>query len=651
MTDSQENIMGTLDSLLYLEMDESACDPSVYDDSIEELRNQLQEDPVEQLRGIEPTPDDTDDLEEEDAEENDISRKGIEHALSIAHNAEQHAKDVEEMLGYLGRRMEKSLLTPWEKMLLSLHVVDKDLMTQLIDFSLEIKVKHDCKFKSDDFDSIRNIPRNSWHSQDPDIDTRWDVFVEGLTRISNDVIIGPTLTKPTGNLRAPLTILWNYPSWSSHRRLWGQVVDESNPCLRMQYAKLGPSSFIKTQNRIPIREHWTPEGVKWEQKYPNWASVLEKCHELNVWLNTQSKIIILVGKENAFMPRDKIVPMDESMEILRIELCKHKGRPLLFKEQPWFEVIRNRTTKKIHHLLFVSYHTQAFFYDTHDWDSRVYHDLVWNAACGLAGIPVPRPMYFLRQGSFKKTENPHRRLVHLNRAIMLRCLEKQNGNILSKPAVENAFYQLLKKNPSLQLFPDKNGSFVATIIRYYIGKAWEKQSTNTWRQSPEAASMFDTAIENLLEPRTMAKRIATNRALRASEAWRQSAGGKNSLEGLNKGRKRPKKRNAWPAKVEAFLRTKQVQDMLSARSEQLTKCQRQSQDRLKNLQSESNCRLKYYFKSHVIWYSTFYPTGLRFKGDGCSMTDDFPYNEIDHPAVKLQGAWKTSERRGLEVLG
>lgn len=193
-------------------MDESACDPSVYDDSIEELRNQLQEDPVEQPRGIEPTPDDTDDLEEEDAEENDISRKGIEHALSIAHNAEQHAKDVEEMLGYLGCRMEKSLLTSWE-MFLSLHVVDKDLMIQLIDFSHEIKVKHDCKFKSDDLDSIRNIPRNSSHSQDSDIDTRWDVFVEGLTRISNDVIISPTLTKPTGNLRAPPTILWNYPSW------------------------------------------------------------------------------------------------------------------------------------------------------------------------------------------------------------------------------------------------------------------------------------------------------------------------------------------------------------------------------------------------------------------------------------------------------
>ncbi|CAI7596771.1 unnamed protein product [Penicillium glandicola] len=587
----------------------------------------------------------------DDAEENDISRKGIEHALNIARNAEQHAKDVEEMLGYPGRRTEKSFLIPWEKIFLDLHVVDKDVMAQLLDFSLEIKAQHDCKFKSSDFDSITNIPKYTWHSQDPDIDARWEVFVEDLTRISNHVIIGPTLTKPTGNLKDPLTMVWNYSSWSSSRRLWGQVVDKSNPCLRMQYAKLGPSSYIKTQNRIPIQEHWTPEGLEWKQKYPNWILILEKCHELNVWLNSQSKIIILVGKENALMPRDKIIPMNGSMEILRIELCKHKGRPLLFKQQPWFEVIRDRTTKKIHHLVFVSYHTQAFFYDTHAWDTRVYHDLVWNAACGLAGIPVPRPMYFLRQGSFKKVQNPHRRLVYVNRAIMLRYLEKQNGNILSELAVENAFHKLLRKNQSLQLFPDKNGSFVGTIIRYYNAKAWEKQSTDTWRQSPEAAKMFDTAITNLLKPETMEKRIATNRALRGSEAWRQSTGGKNSLEGLNKGKHRPRTCNVWPAKVEAFLRTKQVQDMLSARSEQLTKCQRQCQDRLRDLQSESNCRLKYYFKSHVIWYSPFYPTGLRFKGDGCSNADDFPYNEIDHPAVKLQGVWKTSERRSFETSG
>lgn len=474
--------------------------------------------------------------------------------------------------------------------------------------------------------------------------------MEDLTRISNDVIIGPTLTKPTGSANDPLTILWNYPSWSSHRHLWGQVSDESNPYLRMHYARLGLNSFIKTQNRIPIQEHWTPQGVKWEQKYPNWDLIVEKCHDFNTWLNMQSKVILLIGKENAFIPREKIIPVNKSMEILRIEPCKHKGRPFLFKEQPWFEVIRDRSTKKIHYLLFVSYHTQAFFYETHAWDSRVYHDLVWNASCGFAGIPVPQPMYFLRQGSFKKFENPHKKLIYLNRAMMLRHLEKQNETILSESAVENAFHELLKKNPSLKLFPDKNNSFVGTIIRYYVRKATEKQSTNTWRRSPEAARMFDIAITNLMKPETIKKRIATNQAVRGSETWRQLMGGKNSLDGLKKGRGRPKKRNVWPAKVEAFLKTKQVQDMLSARSEQLTKCQRQCQERLMNLKLETDCRLKYYFKAHAIWYSPFYPNGLWFKGDGCSEPDDFPYNEIDHPAVKLQGACKTSERGAFEKL-
>lgn len=646
----QESITRTLDSSFNLKMDALDSDSYDYDSAIEMIRGQLPGDLVDQLQGIEPSPDNTDGLDEEDDKENDISPEGIENALRIANDAEQHVKDVEEVLDYLVRRTGKSFSMPWEKIFLDLHAVDNDLMTQLLEFSLEIKANHD--LKANEFSSTSSQPKNCWRSQDLEIDAKWNMFVEDLTRISN-AIIGPTLSKPTGNLLAPLTILWNYPSWSSHRGLWGQVFDTSNPCLRMQCAKLGLNPHIKTQNRIPIREHWTPQGVKWEQKYQSWDLIAAKCHEFNVWLNAQSKIIILIGKENAFMPRDKIIPFNnESMEVLRIELPPHQGqRPLLFKQQPWFEVIRDRATKKIRHLLFISYHTQAFFYDTHAWDARAYHDLVWNAACGLAGIPLPRPMYFLRHGSFKKFENPHRKLIYLNRAIMIRYLEKRNGNIIPRLAIKSAFHQLLKKDQSLHLIPDKNGSFVGTIIRYYVKKAWQKLSTDTWRESLEAAKMFDTAITNLIAKETIARRIATNQALRASEAWKQSIGGQNSLEGLKKGRSRPRKCQVWPAKVDAFLRTKQVQDMLSAKPDQLTKCQRHCQGRLNKLRAESNRRLGYYFKSHVIWYSSFYPTGLRFKGDGCSEEDDFPYDEIDHPAVKLQGTWKTSERREFEISG
>lgn len=162
--------------------------------------------------------------------------------------------------------------------------------------------------------------------------------------------------------------------------------------------------------------------------------------------------------------------------------------------------------------------------------------------------------------------------------------------------------------------------------------------------------MFDTAITNILNPEMIAKRIVTNQAFRQSEIWKNSEGPQNSLQGLKKGRGRPRKVYTWAAKLYAFFRTKQVQDRLSARPEQLSKCERQSQNRLKGLRSGTTSRQKSYFKTHVIWYSKFYPGGLRFEGDGCSDPDDFPYDEINHPAIKLQGVWKTEERRLFEVL-
>lgn len=244
---------------------------------------------------------------------------------------------------------------------------------------------------------------------------------------------------------------------------------------------------------------------------------------------------IVVGKQNATIPHSALIEIPKSIEIVRIDLRVHKGRPLLFGFQPWFEVLRDRTTKRIHHLVFFSYHTQAFFYETNAWDTRVYHDLVWNAACGFAGIPVLRPMYFLRQASFKKkVPNPHKRFCLLKRAIKLRWLEKQNEKDIPESAIAYAFHPILKKHSSLQLLPDRNGSYVGAMIRFFIERAWIKLRTKAWRETPEATKMFDTAITNLLNPEMIAKRIATNQAFRKSEIRKNSGRCQNSLEGLKK---------------------------------------------------------------------------------------------------------------------
>lgn len=125
----------------------------------------------------------------------------------------------------------------------------------------------------------------------------------------------------------------------------------------------------------------------------------------------------------------------------------------------------------------------------------------------------------------------------LKRAIKLRWLEKQNEKNIPESAIAYAFHPILKKHSSLQLLPDRNGSYVGAIIRFFIERAWINLRTKAWRETPEATKMFDTAITNLLNPEMIAKRIATDQAFRKSEIWKNSGGYQNSLEGLIKGRR------------------------------------------------------------------------------------------------------------------
>lgn len=63
-----------------------------------------------------------------DDEKMGISHEAIESALELAQHQEQHQKDVEGVLEYIGRHMEGPFSTSWENVFLNLHNVDEDLM-------------------------------------------------------------------------------------------------------------------------------------------------------------------------------------------------------------------------------------------------------------------------------------------------------------------------------------------------------------------------------------------------------------------------------------------------------------------------------------------------------------------------------------------
>ncbi|KAJ5479675.1 hypothetical protein N7530_005184 [Penicillium desertorum] len=580
-------------------------------------------------------------LNEDKNEDDDLAQRAFEEAFDEAKDPVKHAQNIQEILSFMGEEAKDPNL-PWETAFFDLHELDDWAKAELHKFSQNCKIEGDAYPQCEDYDKPMCWTRNTWPREDIEIDEKWQLLVNDLCELPNGMIIPKSLTKPSGRWDAPVAILWNYPTWTTTNICWSQALDSCNPCVRTQYAKLGPNPYIRTQNRIPIREKWSNLGVDWT-RYPNWEEIEAKCLQFCRWLNTRSKIIIILGKENALMPRDCLIEVGDSLESIPVKICCNK-RFKLYGETPQFEIIRDRQTKAIQHLVYVGLHTQTFFHDI-PLEFRAYQDISWNSACGMVGIPVPRPIYFLRHAYwFKKRPDLRLKWSQLCRARILRNAEIKQDMAFPEHAVRAAFSATLALNPTFKLAPDKNGSYVGAIIRMFIAKAWAKQSTEKWRTTPQAAKMFGTSISNLLDPVAISKRQATVR----TEEWKLSDAAKRQKDGRLKAARGPKKFGAWDARLDAFFKTKQARDRVAADPQTLTTIGVHSQQRLRSLHSEPKARIVSYFKAHVIFYSKAYPKGLRFKGDGGIPRDTFPYGTVDHPAVILHGSWSKEKRKDFE---
>jgi isocitrate dehydrogenase kinase/phosphatase len=99
-----------------------------------------------------------------------------------------------------------------------------------------------------------------------------------------------------------------------------------------------------------------------------------------------------------------------------------------------------------------------------------------------------------------------------------------------------------------------------------------------------------------------------------------------------------------PAKIDALMRVKQVQERLAANPNDLNLFQRHSQEVLRDLHNLSSVTQRNFFKLHAILYNEEYTNGLRYADDMGPSEDTFPYREQDHPAVKLDGIWTTAQK-------
>ena len=227
-----------------------------------------------------------------------------------------------------------------------------------------------------------------WQYHDVKVDAIWDAFVEKVTGLSEGAIERGSFAKPSGPLSAVLSFQWHYPTWSTKKPYWGFVMDPTNPSLRAQDKRIaqGSKSFVRTQDTFPIRHHFIKEGIPWDSLYDNWAEIKASCLEMARTFNRQSKILVVLGREN-FENVKELVGLDDDEELDRVELG---SGPRLYDQQAHFHPVRGRSENEIRRIVLLSYHSQTFFHSGTPQSIRAYHDLIWNAACSMAGIDLDK---------------------------------------------------------------------------------------------------------------------------------------------------------------------------------------------------------------------------------------------------------------------
>ncbi|SPJ75397.1 uncharacterized protein FTOL_05128 [Fusarium torulosum] len=582
---------------------------------------------------------------EDDEDEQDL---GLDIQVS-GENEATFEDNAGELLAYMGLPATDKI--SWASLFLDL-CEPGDYILPLRRFLSDCKLRSSYRGESSEqVDAFLNRrDRDTWATHDAQIDTEWDRFAAEIVDLSQNNIVLASLSKPSGPLNAVLTMNWHFPTWSTQAPFWSHVMDPTNPSLRAQKEKYGLNSFIRTQNRLPIREHYKKSGVNWDDIYPNWTAIEEKCLSFNKTLNRHSKLIMVIGTENV-RSFEKLIEYDSATEEL-VQVKLRIPQVKTFGDVPNFVIIQNKTSREVRQVVFFSYHSQTFFARDVNMPSRAYHDFLWNAVADMAMVlPLNRgDMYFTRQvGIWRPVSNKADiyKNTQMHLAVRLRNNEKKSGVLLPENAVRHAFRKTLSKRPELSLIPDSTGSFVRAILRYFISKAQQTINDPAWRRTPAYDRMYASHVQNF------ANHSATGRtrglATRQTEAYRSSESGRYSAASLGRSATLP--RNKQAERIAALLKVKQVRELRDADTNTLDVKQRAMQDRIRNLQSMDKKKLGSFFRQYVVWWAPWHPRGLRYDGDGCEDSDDFDYDGQDHPAVQVTRAFKSQEKKAFVVQG
>ena len=488
-------------------------------------------------------------------------------------------------------------------------------------------------------------PSTTWASHDREIDEYWHCLVDETAKLVPN-LDRLSMVKPSGPLRAPLATMWHYPTYNTKKTHGGMVMDPSNHSLRAQKEKIGMVDNVRTQDRIMLRQKYNAHGVYWAQIYDRWEEIQALFDSFNKQLSQWTKVMIVLGKDNN-NSTDKFVYLGPEEVFDDIELNTSVN---LWGRPTYLRAIRHQTTGEILRLILPSFHGQSFFYKETPHQVRAYHDLLWNAACEMVGLWPNNSTFFLGQAQIRRVNGSSSKKQHsqLAQAMSMRAQEKETNLVFSEDVVRQVFAKTLDKNFewAKTFGPDAStGSWIKPIMSMWSNKQWPNKFRDPNYRHTEAYAKQHAHLVGLLN-NSAEKRKAKAKARLQSQEWKESAAGQKT-------KARSAVTGRWPQGVRsekrtALLRVKQVRELLAADVSTLHPKQRTIRDRLDLLQAGidviPHSRLKTLFQGQVVWWAPEQQGGLRYDKDKAPYEDMFDYENVDHPAVRVDRPWTVDEK-------
>lgn len=520
------------------------------------------------------------------------------------------------------------------EVLLDLLQGEHDIKQQVVSFARSCMVS-DRDISSLPTDNFLSQPQPlTWETQDLVSDVLWDTWLSDCRELGVPDDTLNNAAKISGPARGNLHIVWHYPTHKVGRPMFGFTADPKNPCLNFQSRKIGPNPRVCTNDIIPIRANYvnsSSTGVQWTNLIPNSAQVLERSVDLTMGLLNMSRIAILVGQETYEIVKTRL-ETDSSKELHKLYL------PIsiftVFGERPHVLAVLCKATQQIENLIFVTFHTQSFFY-LYNPTIGLYFDFLWNAACGIANIPILGHDTFYRTVSSGKVKDKIAgKYGQLALAIMYRGMEKNNSVYLPESIALQIFHSTITSNSDWWAtnFPIKGDmSVVQLVLRLFAGKAHETMRAQDF---PNLAQGRETQRTGGWQ--SLKKAIETQKATGFENLKKKAQVAGHVTQKAQK-----------VARIEAFLNTFQVRQLLSKPKGNLTSKESNVVQQLTDLRAcvqtqETTEPCRKFLNTHAIFWSKKNPFGIRFDGDNAP--DDAPspstYENSAHPCVSLDSQLK-----------